>query len=95
MLWRVHLRIYESGSYVGRSYPNTYSIYKKLFFYRVNDRGAHLLTVDIREQPLSVGPYIFYVKQTRNNVSREPTININRSTKIFVNFLTAIKYFRK
>ena len=25
-----------------------------------------------------------------NNVSREPTININRSTKIFVNFLTAI-----
>ena len=37
----------------------------------------------------------FYVKQTRNNVSREPTININRSTKIFVNFLTAIKYFRK
>ena len=35
------------------------------------------------------------MKQTRNNVSREPTININRSTKIFVNFLTAIKYFRK
>ena len=38
----------------------TYSIYKKLFFYRFNDRGAHLLTVDIIwEQPLSVGPYIF------------------------------------
>ena len=29
------------------------------------------------------------------NVSREPTININRGTKIFVNFLTAIKYVRK
>ena len=30
------------------------------FFYRFNDRGAHLLTVDIIwEQPLSVGPYIF------------------------------------
>ena len=27
--------------------------------YRCNDRGAHLLTVDIWEQPLSVGPYIF------------------------------------
>ena len=37
----------------------TYSIYKKLFFYRFHDRGAHLLTVDIWEQPLSVGPYIF------------------------------------
>ena len=37
----------------------TYSIYKKLFFYRFNDRGAHLLTVDIWEQPLSVCPYIF------------------------------------
>ena len=73
----------------------TYSIYKKLFFYRYHDREAHLLTADIWEQPLSVGPYIFYVKQTRNNVSREPTININRSTKIFVNFLTAIQYFRK
>ena len=36
--------------------------------------------------PLSVGRYIFYVKQTRNNVSHEPTININRSKKIFVNF---------
>ena len=24
-----------------------------------NDRGVHLLTVDIWEQPLSVGPYIF------------------------------------
>ena len=59
MLWRVHLHIYESGSYVARWYPNTYSIYKKLFFYRFNDRGAHLLTVDIWEQPLSVGPYIF------------------------------------
>ena len=36
------------------------SIYKKLFFDRFNDRGAHLLTVDIMwEQPLSVGPYIF------------------------------------
>ena len=34
-------------------------IKKKLFFYRFNDRGAHLLTVDIWEQPLSVGPYIF------------------------------------
>ena len=72
-----------------------YSIYKKLFFYRFYDWGAHLLTVDIWEQPLSVGPYIFYVKQTRNNISREPTININRSTKTFVNFLTAIKHFRK
>ena len=39
--------------------PPLYSIYKKLFFYRCNDRGAHLLTVDIWEQPLSVGPYIF------------------------------------
>ena len=73
----------------------TYSVYKKLFFYQFDDRGVHLVTVDIWEQPLSVGPYIFCVKQTRNNVSREPTININRSTKIFVNFLTAIKYFRK
>ena len=32
---------------------------KKLFLYRFNDRRAHLLTVDIWEQPLSVGPYIF------------------------------------
>ena len=32
------------------------AIYKKLFFYRFNDRGAHLQTVDIWEQPLSVGP---------------------------------------
>ena len=32
---------------------------QKLFFYRFNDRGAHLLTVDIWEQPLSVGRYIF------------------------------------
>ena len=32
----------------------------KTFFYRFNDRGARLLTVDIIwEQPLSVGPYIF------------------------------------
>ena len=37
----------------------TYSIYKKLFFYRFNDREAHLLTVDIWEQPLSADPYIF------------------------------------
>ena len=29
---------------------------KKLFFYWFNNRGAHLLTVDIWEQPLSVGP---------------------------------------
>ena len=29
----------------------TYAIYKKLVFYRFNDRGAHLLTVDIGEQP--------------------------------------------
>ena len=44
----------------------------------------------------SVRTFFFYVKQTRNNVPpEEPTININRSTKIFVNFLTAIKYFRK
>ena len=28
-------------------------------YYSLNDRGAHLLTVDIWEQPLSVGPYIF------------------------------------
>ena len=60
MLWRVHLSIYESGSYAALWYPNTYSIYKKLFFHRFNDRGAHLLTVDIWEQPLSVGPYIFF-----------------------------------
>ena len=37
----------------------TYSIYKEFFFYSFNDRGAHLLTVDIWEQPLSAGPYIF------------------------------------
>ena len=37
----------------------TYSIYNLFIFYRCNDRGAHLLTVDIWEQPLSVGPYIF------------------------------------
>ena len=39
----------------------TYSIYIYIyiFFYRFNDRGAHLLTVDIWEQPLSVGRYIF------------------------------------
>ena len=43
----------------GTKQVTTYSIYKKLFFYRFNDRGAHLLTVDIWEQPLSVGPYIF------------------------------------
>ena len=72
-----------------------FHLYIYIYIYRFNDRGAHLLTVDIWEQPLSVGPYIFYVKQTSNNVSREPTININRSTIIFVNFLTAIKYFRK
>ena len=74
-----------------------YSIYKKLFFYRFNDQVAHLLTVAIWDQPLSCRSVrtFFYVKQTRNNVSREPTININRSTKYFVNFLTAIKYFRK
>ena len=36
-----------------------YFIYRKLFYDRFNDRGAHLLTVDIWEQPLSVGPYIF------------------------------------
>ena len=40
----------------------TYSIYKT-FFYRFNDRGAHLLTVDIWEQPLSVGPYIFLCEE--------------------------------
>ena len=62
MLWRVHLRIYESGSYVAllvSKQVTTYSIFFKLFFYRLNDRGAHFLTVDIWEQPLSVGPYIF------------------------------------
>ena len=32
---------------------------KKKKNYRCNDRGVHLLTVDIWEQPLSVGPYIF------------------------------------
>ena len=38
----------------------TYSIYIYIYiFYRFNVRGVHLLTVDIREQPLSVGPYIF------------------------------------
>ena len=97
MLWRVHLRIYESGSYAARWYPNRSlrDPFIKTFFYRFNDQGANLLTVDIWEQPLSVGPYIFYVKQTRNNLSREPNININKSTKIFVNFVTAIKYFRK
>ena len=61
MLWRVHLRIYESDSYVALWYPNRASRipFIKTFFYRFNDRGAHLLTVDIWEQPLSVGPYIF------------------------------------
>ena len=45
MLWRVHSRIYESGSYLARWYPNEspFSIYKILLFYRCNDRGAHLL----------------------------------------------------
>ena len=60
MLWRGHLRVYESGSYLARWYPNGSPripfILKKN--YRCNDRGAHLLTVDIWEQPLSVGPYI-------------------------------------
>ena len=54
MLWRVHLRIYESGSYVARWYPNRSPrmlFIKKLSFYRFNDRGANLLTVDIWEQP--------------------------------------------
>ena len=40
----------------------------KSFFDRFNDRGVHLLTVDIWEQPLSVGRSVAYVKQTRNNV---------------------------
>ena len=44
---------------VGIQQLTTYSIFKKLIFYRFNDPGAHLLTVDIWEQPLSVGPYIF------------------------------------
>ena len=61
MLWRVHLRIYESGSYVARWYPNGSPRipFIKNKNYRCNDRGVHLLTVDILEQPLSVGPYIF------------------------------------
>ena len=63
MLWRVHLRIYELGSYVALWYPNRslrIPFIKKLLFYRYyHNRGAHLLTVDIWEQPLSVGPYIF------------------------------------
>ena len=63
MSWRVHLRIYESGGYAALWYPNRsprIPFIKKLCFYRFNDRGAHLLTVDIIwQQPLSVGPYIF------------------------------------
>ena len=62
MLWRVHLRIYESGSYVALWYPNRsprIPLIYIYFFYRYDDRGAHLLTVDIWEQPLSVGPHIF------------------------------------
>ena len=39
---------------------HVFHLYIYIFFYRFNDRGAHLLTVDIIwEQPLSVGPYIF------------------------------------
>ena len=62
MLWRVHLRIYESGSYLTRWYPNgspRIPFITKKKNYRCNNRGVHLLTVDIWEQPLSVGPYIF------------------------------------
>ena len=54
-----HLSIGQLRSALVSKRVTTYSIYKKLFFYRCNDRGAHLLTVDIWEQPLSVGPYIF------------------------------------
>ena len=61
MLWRVHLRIYESGSYVARWYPNGSPRipFIKNFFFNGVMIGAYLLTVDIWEQPLSVGPYIF------------------------------------
>ena len=54
-----HLRIGQLRSALVSKLVTTYSIYKELFFYRCYDRGAHLLTVDIWEQPLSVGPYIF------------------------------------
>ena len=58
ILWRVHSRIYESGSYVARWYPNRSPRMPAIicFFNLFNDRGAHFLTVDIWEQPLSVGP---------------------------------------
>ena len=42
--------------------PHVFHLYIYIyFFYRFDDRGAHLLlTVDIIwEHPLSVGPYIF------------------------------------
>ena len=38
---------------------HAFHLYKKKKNYRCNDRGVHLLTVDIWEQLLSVGPYIF------------------------------------
>ena len=55
----IHTYIHGEFIYAFMNRAGTYSIYKKTFFYRFNDRGAHLLTVDISEQPLSVGPYIF------------------------------------
>ena len=44
-------------------FPSPYIYNKILFFNRFNDRGAHLVTVDIWEQPLSVGPYIFLCEE--------------------------------
>ena len=38
---------------------HVFHLYIYFFFDRFYDRGAHLLTVEIWEQPLSVGPYIF------------------------------------
>ena len=58
-----HLWIGQLRSALVSKQFTTYSIYIYIYIYiyvyRFNDRGAHLLTVDIWEQPLSVGPYIF------------------------------------
>ena len=98
MLWRVHLRIYESGSYVARWYPSRsphIPFIKTFFFTGLMIGGLIFGRLTFGSSHCRSVRTFFYVKQTRDNVSREPTININRSTKIFVNFLTAIKYFRK
>ena len=100
MLWRVHLRIYESGSYVARWYPNRsprIPFIENIFFTGFSMMGGGLVFRRLTfgsSHCRSVRTF-FSVKQTRNNVSREPTINFNRGTKIFVNILTVIKYFRK